>query len=224
MFFYRDQHKFKSAKAICNTTNVKKMMLSQSLLGEVLQQNELSSAFIEKHLQHRLELLSVKKDELIQRPNEVCKKIYFIESGCLRTFTSLNGQERTVDFTCTGHFYTLAESFAKQQKSAFGLRCESHCQLYVLHYYDLRLLCDEVLEFVQLSNQIVGERFLQLQEQLLLERYGSASERFAALCQRCPEVIKYAQRKHLASYLGIAPPSFTRLLKAHVAPKDISPR
>lgn len=194
-------------------------MLQNSLLSSVLKHRYQCSENIEKHLNYRLKRVQAAKGEVLQQPNDICKRLYFVESGCVRIYTVNEGQEQTLDFACTGEFCTLSESFVHQQKSVHGLCCESDCQLYVLNYHDLMALCEEVSEFMQLSNRMLTAYILHLQQQCSQERHATALQRYAALHQRHPDLLKHAKQKHLASYLDIAPQSFTRLLKQYLSLK-----
>lgn len=190
-------------------------MYSKSLLAQVLKQQYHCSENVEKHLQQRLKLINPKKEEVIEWPNEVCKRIYFIESGYVRTFAFKHHKQLTIDFAGQGQFCILAESFMHQQKSSYGLCCESDCQLYSLHYDDLMVLSEDMAAFAWLSSKILIEHILQLQQRIMQERYAPPQERLQTLLQRYPELIRYAQRKHLASYLGVAPASLNRMLHVY---------
>lgn len=167
------------------------------------------------HLKFRIKKISLRKGSILHWPEEICKHIYFIETGSLRTFSFTESGESTLDFAITGNFSTLTDSFFNQQKTSLGLSCEGNCCLYALSYHDLMALCDDMVEFLILYNRILQNYLLKITQQQYHFRNANALQRLQYLLQQYPQLTTQLKQKHLASYLGIAPQSFTRMLKEY---------
>lgn len=189
--------------------------MENSLFIETLQSNfQLSENAIE-HLKFRIKKIRPQKGSILHWPDEICKHIYFIETGVLRTFIITENGEETLDFAVAGNFSTLTYSFLNQQKTELGLSCEGNCVLFALSYYDLMALCDDMVEFLCVYNRVLQHYLLKLTAQQHHFRTANALQRLKYLLQEFPTLNVQFKHKHIASYLGVAPQSFTRMLKEY---------
>lgn len=189
--------------------------MENSLFIETLQSNfQLSENAIE-HLKFRIKKIRPQKGSILHWPDEICKHIYFIETGALRTFVITENGEETLDFAVAGNFSTLTYSFLNQQKTELGLSCEGNCVLFALNYHDLMALCDDMVEFLCVYNRVLQHYLLKLTAQQHHFRTANALQRLKYLLQEYPMLNMQFKHKHIASYLGVAPQSFTRMLKEY---------
>lgn len=191
-------------------------MVQNSLFIQYLRNHYQLSENAEKHLLFRVKTITVHRGSVLQWPNETTKKIYFVESGFVRTFHLQDGTENTVGFSSTGQFCTVLDSFFSQQKSIYGLVCDTDCQLYALSYHDFMAICEDIMEFLLLANQLLTHYLVYINKELQLYRNATALDRYRQLCLYHPGINTQIKHKHLSSYLGITPQSFTRLLKLHL--------
>lgn len=166
----------------------------------------------EKMLEPRIKMMTLPKGTPLLRPGEICKHIYFVESGFIRQYIEAEEQQTTA-FACEGHFGTVVESLFKQCKSEEGMMCETNCTLYALHYYDLMVLEDLSMEFVMLSKKLLTYYLLRINREKNIYLKANAAEKYQYLCQHYPGLAAHIKHKDLASYLGITQQSFSRLLK-----------
>lgn len=166
----------------------------------------------EKMIESRVQRFSFPKDTPLLRPGEVCSYIYFIEAGYIRQYTNQEEQQTTA-FGCQGHLCTVLDSFFKQSKSKEGMICETEVVLYAMHYHDLMALEEQSMEFLLLSKKLLTHYFLCLNREKNVFLKGNAAAKFNHLCQHYPGLVAHIKHKDMASYLGIAQQSFSRLLK-----------
>ncbi|MFN0255001.1 Crp/Fnr family transcriptional regulator [Pedobacter ureilyticus] len=169
----------------------------------------------EQLLQHRIKKMLMPKGAPLLRPGEICRHIYFLESGFLRLYTE-NEEQQTTDFSCQGHFCAAMESLLNQSESEEGIICETDTKLYALHYYDLMVLEELSLEFVLLSKKLLSYYFLRLNQEKKVYLKGNATEKFNYVCQHYPGLVAHVKNKDMASYLGITQQSFSRMLKENL--------
>lgn len=166
----------------------------------------------EKLLQSRIKKEMLPKGSAILRPGQICRYIYFVETGFLRHFKVLDNIEHTTDFVCQGHFCTAINSLLKQQQSEEGILCETDCVLYALNYHDLMALEDITLEFTSLHTQVLHHYLNLINQERAIYRCTNATAKYQYLCQNYPHINTYVKRKDIASYLGITQQSFSRIL------------
>ena len=159
-------------------------------------------------------VLKLRKGELFLKPNEVCTKAAYINKGILRSFyENEKGQDITYCFCSKDHVGTSVESFTTQTKSNLAVEALEHSELLIIEYSALQELYANSL-FWQTAGRIFMEKAF-----LFLEKYASslnnepAKERYLRLLSEQPDVIKYVQVQHIASYLGISRETLSRISK-----------
>lgn len=169
----------------------------------------------EKMLEPRIKKMLMPKGTPLLRPGEICRYIYFLESGFLRLYKE-NGEQQTSDFSCEGHFCAAVESLLNQSESEEGIVCETDAKLYALHYYDLMMLEELSIEFLLLSKNLLSYYLLRLNQEKKVYLKGNATEKFKYVCKHYPGLVAHIKNKDMASYLGITQQSFSRMLKENL--------
>lgn len=76
-------------------------------------------------------------------------------------------------------------------------------------------------ELMGFYNRILNQALLLHAEIAVMLRSSTPQQRYAWLCCRMPQVVKKAQKRHIASFLGITPETLSRLLSK--APSEPPP-
>jgi CRP-like cAMP-binding protein len=160
----------------------------------------------------------VKKEQLILEEGKVCKHLYFLKSGLLRFFIQKDGQEITKYFTDIPYCFTSQKSFSTQQPAKESIETLEDSVIWQISFEDTyRLLkitnwSNFIRELIQEVQSLTEEILEELQTETAEIRYRKMLESNDNLLQRVP-------LKHLASYLGIAPQSLSRIRKNIVPSK-----
>ena len=149
-------------------------------------------------------------------PTEICKYVYFLESGFFRQYNLIEGEEHTLDFAVENQFSTVLQSFLHQGKNKVGIVAEADSLTYRLSYYDWMALEDHSIEFLLLSKRLLCSHLLKADYERTLYRTASTAEKYTHFCQHYRTASQMARHKDIASYLGITSPSFSRFLKGHL--------
>ncbi|MEM1320099.1 MAG: Crp/Fnr family transcriptional regulator [Bacteroidota bacterium] len=154
----------------------------------------------------------VKAGTLLLEEGKICRHVYFLESGLLRYFVWKDGQDVTKFFTHPPYCFTSQRSFNTEQPARESIEALQDSYVWEMSRADsLRLLelktwNNFVLKLVQ-EVQFFTERILEdLQNETAEQRYRRMIAEGSPLLQKVP-------LKHLASYLGIAPQSLSRIRK-----------
>ena len=159
------------------------------------------------------------KEVILQRgdnllyPNDICKHVYFIRSGFFRVYTTENEIEETVDFASADHFITSLQSFFTQKNGKEGIVCEMDGVLLQLNFYDILALQELSADFLRISNLVLQQYLLLLNQEKNVYRTANATAKYLYLCQQYPGIVNIVSHNNIASYLGIAAPTFSNLLK-----------
>ncbi|QIP13762.1 Crp/Fnr family transcriptional regulator [Spirosoma aureum] len=153
------------------------------------------------------------KGDLLLQPGQVCKHIFFLQTGLMRSFYLKDGEERNVAFTLENGFVTDLKSLRSAQPSELSIQALEPSTLFSMPKNDL-------LQLYEQSHQLesFGRRLLEtlLEEQ---EDYAawftlySAKERYNQLLKKQPALVQRVSLGHLASFLGIRRETLSRIRK-----------
>ena len=154
-----------------------------------------------------------KRKTILTAAGETERYLYFVLEGVQRAFFVGNErQEATIVFTYPPSFSGVADSFLTQTPSKYFLETLTNGRFLKISYQKLNDLMNEfpviqrmVLQLSAIALKGVLERQIELQ-------CFSAEERFKTLMARSPHVLQIIPHKYLASYLGIDPTTFSKLL------------
>jgi CRP-like cAMP-binding protein len=152
------------------------------------------------------------KEELILVEGKICKHLYFLESGLLRFYINKDGNEITKFFTEAPYFFTSQVSFNAQKPSLEYIQALEKSIVYQISYKKSNELfrLKSWSEFGRKITQEVQFFTEEILEQLQTE---TAEFRYENMLKRTPELTNRIPLKHLASFLGIAPQSLSRIRK-----------
>ncbi|MCB0636088.1 MAG: Crp/Fnr family transcriptional regulator [Lewinella sp.] len=140
--------------------------------------------------------------------------LYFVVEGVQRAFYlgERDRQEATLMFSYAPSFSGAAEAFLTQQPSAYFLETLTASRfLRITH----PAFVEQLNHFPLLERRLLffmGELFRGLLERQVEMQCFTAEEKFRALLTRSPHILQLAPHKYLASYLGIDPSTFSKLL------------
>jgi CRP-like cAMP-binding protein len=154
----------------------------------------------------------VAKNKLLLAEGAVCRHLYFMQSGLLRFYILKDGTEITKYFTDVPYLFTSQKSFTSQQPAKESIETLEDTVLWRMTYEDaFRLLTvDAWNTFIRKLIQEVQSFTEEILEAVQTE---TAENRYRLLLATQPALVQRVPLKHLASYLGIAPQSLSRIRK-----------
>lgn len=169
---------------------------------------EEESIFISK-----LSVKRCRKKELILKEGEVCKYAYFINTGCLRYYYNVDGQENTAQFFFENGWYADYDSFLTGRPSKQNIETLEASELLLMSSKDLQQLYTEIPKFERFGRMMAESAFLGIRQRSEMLENMSAEDRYLSLMQERPKVFERIPQHYIASYLGIQPPSLSRIRK-----------
>ncbi len=160
-----------------------------------------------------LQFKSIKKNEKLLIPNQVCRQAYFIQSGCLRYYNLVEGEEQTGQFFFEESWYSDYESFLFEKPTNQTIEALEKTNVAILTKHALGKLYCEIPKFERFGRLMAENAFMGLRKYTESLTHVSAEERYKQLIQNRPKVIQRVPQQYIASYLGIRPQSLSRIRK-----------
>lgn len=154
----------------------------------------------------------IEKDELLLEQGKVCRHLYFLESGLLRFFTFKDGNDVTKFFTDAPYCFTSQASFNAEKPATENIQAIEKSvawQIPLKQTNDLLAL----KSWADFARQITREVQFFTEEILEELQTETAEFRYEKMLRDSPALVRRVPLKHLASYLGIAPQSLSRIRK-----------
>ena len=159
--------------------------------------------------------VSYKRKTILTAAGEVERQLYFVLEGVQRAFfLDDDHPEATIVFTYAGSFSGVADSFLTETPSRYFFETLTTSSMLRTTFRQVNALMDQhhgIERLIRLAVSHSLRGVLERQTELIS---FSAEEKFRKLLQRSPHVLQMIPHKYLASYLGIDPSTFSKLLSS----------
>lgn len=188
-------------------------------LNEILQEIFRGIPFTEEEIllmSSKLKKSTLKKKAFLLQADEEVNDIYYIHSGCLRTyFIDSTGKEHTLQFAIKGWWISdYIALFAKEKtKSVSFIECIKEATLYKISKKDFDNLCDALPKVNRFHISNLESAFAAFQRRILENLTLSAKERYINFVKAYPNIEQSIKNYHIASFLGITTESLSRIRK-----------
>jgi CRP-like cAMP-binding protein len=146
-----------------------------------------------------------KKDQLLSN-GQKCKNIYFVCSGCLRTYyRDKAGDEHNILFSPENWWATDMLSFSQQRGATYNIEALEDTETLYLSYTALEALYLEIPKLERFFRILMQNGFGLFQSRVTANISQSAKQRYKRFQQQYPTLSQRIAQKHIASYLGITP-------------------
>ncbi len=157
--------------------------------------------------------VSYKRKTVLTTAGEVERHLYFVVEGVQRAFyIGDKHPECTIVFTYPFSFSGVADSFLTQTPSRYFLETLTASKMLRTTYRQVQQLMDKhhnIERLIRIATSFALMGALERQVELMS---FSAEEKFKILLKRSPHVLQLIPHKYLASYLGLDPTTFSKLL------------
>jgi CRP-like cAMP-binding protein len=153
------------------------------------------------------------KEQIILRHGQVCKTILFVENGYLRTFINKDGREINTAFTLEGNFTTNLKSLRSATSSDTTIQAEEPTTIYEFDKGKLLELYKVSAEIESFGRKLLEQLLVDQEEHANLFKIYSPTERYRYLQANKPDMLQRISLSQLASYLGIARETLSRIRK-----------
>lgn len=160
-----------------------------------------------------LQLQRYPKGSVLLTEGKICRKLYFLESGLLRYFVNRDGQDVTKYFTEPPYCFTSQRSLSQGLPAQESIASLAESTVWEMSREDAFRLLELSPSWNTFIRQLIQE--VQYYTELILEdlQNCTAEERYVRMMKEEDSLLGKVPLKHLASYLGIAPQSLSRIRK-----------
>lgn len=156
--------------------------------------------------------IDIGRKQLLTRQGEIEKYIYFVLEGVQRAYVEHRDKDATLVFSYEGSFSGIVDSFLLQSPSKYFLETITSSRMLRMHYNDYTRLISEYRSIDSWVRNALSHTLSGTLERNIELLSFSAEERFKILLTRSPHVLNLIPHKYLASYIGVDPTTFSKLL------------
>ena len=156
----------------------------------------------------------LRKRQYLLQEGDVCKHLVFVAKGLLRTYNvDDKGNEHMSVFGWEGWWISDFNSFLSVEPAVFNIDAIEDSELYMItrdNYEALMIavpIMDRYFRILYQNSLVTKER------RLMSSITHSAEERYVQLADSNPKIIERIPQNLIASYLGIAPETLSRIKK-----------
>lgn len=179
--------------------------LIQLLNGIQIIDKELEFALLE---QFKIE--EVKKGNVLLHEKDICKNLWFLCDGLLRSYHNIGDKEVTSRIMYTGHIVISPGSFFTQTPATESIETLADCVLAKLSFNDLQEIYKKYPEFNYHTRLITEQYFYKQEQRLYMLRKHDAAAKYNFFLENYADYLKDIPQKYIASFLNIAPETLSR--------------
>lgn len=153
------------------------------------------------------------KGSLLLEEGKICRKLYFLESGFMRYFVNRDGKEVSKYFTEPPYCFTSQRSLTNNMPAQESIEALEESIVWEMTREDAFRLLEKLPTWSTFIRKLIQE--VQYYTEIILEELQNqtAEERYLRMIDEQDILLEKVPLKYLASYLGIAPQSLSRIRK-----------
>lgn len=163
---------------------------------------------------------SFDKKHLLAEAGTFCNYQYFIlEGSCYSYYINEKGDKKAIQFALENYWITDANSYFTDKPAVFDIETLEPTRAVMLNRQNLELLCDAFPLYDRFFRILIQNSLASLHYRLAKTNSENAEHRYVDFSQLYPQFVQRIPQYLIASYLGIAPQSLSRIRK-ELALKD----
>jgi CRP-like cAMP-binding protein len=166
-----------------------------------------------KLLQPALTKKEFKKNELLLKEGQVCNSLFYIHKGYCKSYFDTDGVSKNTAFFFENEIATNISSFGTGEASAFNIVACEPLIVIIFDKFELFKAAKHAGEIETLGRNCI-RLFASKQEEFAnLFKLYTAQERLEYLEAKHPEILQRVSLSQLASFLGVARETLSRIRK-----------
>ncbi|MDN3693202.1 Crp/Fnr family transcriptional regulator [Chryseobacterium tructae] len=168
-------------------------------------------------IQNFFTIKKLKKKQYLLQEGDVCKCLSFVSKGLLKSyFPDEKGNEHINMFAFEGWWISDFNSFIHQEKAVLNIDAVEDTEVLLITLDDYEKMMLEVPVMDRYFRILYQNSLVTKDYRLLVSNGYSAEEKYLQLAQKNPEMMKRVPHNLIASYLGLAPETISRIRKKNL--------
>jgi CRP-like cAMP-binding protein len=159
------------------------------------------------------QLLTLKRRAFFLQEGKICRHISFVETGSLRAYYVTNDKEINTGFYLENCFTTSLKSLRNGTPAEQYIQAMETSRLWLFAKEDLLQLYKQCAELESFGRNLLEALVIEQEEQAQLFRLYTPEERYLYMEKHHPALLQRISQSQLASYLGIARETISRIRK-----------
>jgi len=154
------------------------------------------------------------KKHLLAEAGTACNYQYFILQGsCYSYYNNEKGDKKAIQFALENYWITDANSYFTGKTAVFDIETLEPTRAVMLNRQNLELLCEAYPLYDRFFRLLIQNSLASLHYRIAKTNSEAAEHRFLEFSQMFPQFVQRIPQYLIASYLGIAPQSLSRIRK-----------
>jgi len=159
------------------------------------------------------------KNGFLLQEGKTANAYYLVEKGLVRFYVhDFNGNEITTQFICKNEIANEVSSLFQHIPSVQNIQAVTDAVVWKIDFDDFQHLYHTLESVREWGREWMAAQLFQSQQRSIEMITQSASSRYLQLLKDRPQIFRQAPLKQIASYLGIADTSLSRIRKEMVSP------
>lgn len=155
----------------------------------------------------------LRKNDWLLREGQVCKEVFYVNQGLVKTFYNKDGKDINLGFTMENNFLTNLRSLRSGEPADINMRAMEAGEIFSIDkncLLDLYLTANDLAQF----GRNLLELLLAEQEDLNnMFRLLTPAERYRHIEKHHPDILQRVSQTQLASWLGLSRETLSRIRK-----------
>lgn len=156
----------------------------------------------------------LRRKQYLLQEGDVCKYIAFVVKGLLRSYNvDEKGDEHMNMFAWEGWWTSDMDSFLSGEKAIFNIDAIEESELLMITLADFEEMTIKVPVMDRYFRILFQNSLVTKERRLVSSNTHTAEEKYIQLTKYNPEIIQRVPQNLIASYLGLAPETLSRIKK-----------
>lgn len=173
----------------------------------------LMTAGVKQAISDALQIHRFPKNTMLVSINEVNDRMFFFRSGLAYAFYKIEEREITSWFVKENDFIYIPDSFLDQKPSKEAIQTLEDSVVVSLTYASMEAIYDAFPAANRIGRLLTQGYLKKFDKRVRSLRMQSAETRFKNFIEHYPKMFARLPQKIIASYLGIAPETASRIMK-----------
>jgi len=160
--------------------------------------------FVEEHF---------KRNAVLLREGEVCRKLFFIAKGIVRFSKLSDGEDRTYVFRGEGTFCLELESFLQKIPSKSAITAIEATTVLSITFDNLQIFFNELRYGDRFGRRVTEQAFIQAVNLLTTFNSESPEQRYVRFVMNHKPFLQRIPQHYIASHIGVTPQALCRIKK-----------